>query len=104
SPPAKRSVGFCPFAAMRPHVKREGIGSGKSRTNLLCVLTAPDKGMRSQAGAAIYRRGSQPAANGTRSARLAGPHCSPPEDSPPVTPFGSLEAGFGMPVAQATAR
>src|SRR3954470_1264684 len=44
--------------------------------------------MRSQAGAATYRRGSKPAANGTRSATLAGPHCSRPDDSPLDSPLG----------------
>ena len=63
----------------------------KSRTNLLCVLGAPDKGMRSQAGAAIYRRGPMPAADGTRSAPLAGPHCPRTDDSPRDTPFGSID-------------
>src|SRR5512143_1627856 len=57
----------------------------------LCVLRAPDKGMRPQAGAAIYRRGSMPAADGARSARLAGPHCSRPDGSPHDTPFGTLD-------------
>jgi hypothetical protein len=64
--------------------------SGKSRTNLLFVLGAPDKGMRSRGDAAIYRRGSEPACNGTRSAPLAGPHCLRTDDSPRDTPFGLL--------------